>query len=100
MFIQVLYSLPFWITLRLFLREKFHQNPEVGAQRGPFYSSFSVMAKHHSLIGNTWFGAMLIKYWIYVVGLVLLIVSIRESVVAYSVCYMVFFVVLITVFQV
>lgn len=64
------------------------------------YDSFSVVAKQHSLIGNSLLGAILIKYWIYVVGLVLLVVSIRESVVAYSVCYMVFFVVLITVFQV
>lgn len=43
---------------------------------------------------------MLVKYWIYVVALVLLLVSIRTPVVAYEVCYMAFFVVLIAVLQV
>lgn len=51
-------------------------------------------------MGHGVVGYVLVKYWIYVVGLVLLLISIRTPVVAYEVCYMAFFVVLITVLQV
>lgn len=83
--------------MRLWIQERQYRSEGV---RPSAYGTFEAVGGSTSSMSSGWLGSMLVKYWIYVVGLVLLLISIRTPVVAYEVCYMAFFVVLITVLQV
>uniref|UniRef100_A0A915JZE0 Piezo domain-containing protein n=1 Tax=Romanomermis culicivorax TaxID=13658 RepID=A0A915JZE0_ROMCU len=96
--IPIIYTLPFVLTLRLYLRQR--QHPQLTNSDPTVYGTFSVMVTEPVIAGSSFLGSLFVKYWIFVVGLVLLLISIRQPVVAYGVCYIAFFVVLITVLQI
>ncbi len=96
------------MTMRLFLRERFYSSltAEEISERGN-YGTFasasgeiSRTASRDSLIEGTLVEFLLGKYFIYLVALVLLLISIRDPVVMYNAGYMVFFLLLIIFLQV
>ncbi|CDW56772.1 fama protein variant [Trichuris trichiura] len=91
----MLFTLSFWATLRLLLYDKKRSGEELGEGPSAGYGTFaqpeSSKEKHNIL------EQLLSKYWIYVVSLVLMVISIRQPVFAYNIIYMAFFLSLISV---
>ncbi|KFD49361.1 hypothetical protein M513_09724 [Trichuris suis] len=93
--VKMLFTLSFWGTLRLLLHDKKRSGEELGDVSSAGYGTFAQpegSKENHNILEQ-----LLSKYWIYVVGLVLMVISIRQPVFAYNIIYMAFFLSLISV---
>uniref|UniRef100_A0A5S6R6C3 Piezo-type mechanosensitive ion channel component n=1 Tax=Trichuris muris TaxID=70415 RepID=A0A5S6R6C3_TRIMR len=95
LFVKMLFTLSFWATLRLLLYEKKRNREESELDTSAGYGTFS--QRDNSKEKHNILEQILSKYWIYVVSLVLMIISIRQPVFAYNIIYMAFFLSLISV---
>ncbi|VDO79946.1 unnamed protein product [Soboliphyme baturini] len=97
LFIKVLYSCLFWASMRFFCYER-KSLSSGGVSLPGGITIYGTFANYESQ--SSWLERFMAKYWIYVVGLVLLLISLRQPVFLYNIGYMVFFVTLLTVLQV
>ncbi|CAF3646268.1 unnamed protein product [Rotaria sordida] len=93
--IKSLYMMIFWLTLRQYINERRSLNaPSTEGHR------LSISADSYGGRLGQWFINFLTKYWIFVSCGMILIVSIRGTVVIYRIIYMVFYLFFILSFQI